>query len=445
MGGRLVIRPNFLVLVDDDLNVQSMSELAEITDFIGAQGAQFANSFVSCPVCGPARATIFRGQYAHNHRVLTNKSFPRFRDMGHEEDCLPVWLHEAGYRTKMVGKYLNAYRDASHVSPGWSEWYAELVPFWDMHVSNNGVEEPITTPITTLAYADVAEEFLRRTAEPFFLYIGPSAPHAPPEVEEKYADEFLQTELPREGNFNAFGTGEVSWLATKPQLNDVQIAELDAEHRERLRSMLTVRDMFSRLIGALRDTGKLENTYVFFTSDHGYHMGDHRLLAQKLTAFEEDIRVPLQVRGPGIPAGQVRAEMVAGHDIAPTIADLAGIEVPAFVDGRSLKPLLFGETPESWRLHIGIEVWSVVRPANPALPDAPDFRGVRSIHPSGVVSKFVQYVNGETELYRLERDPAELKNIPREANPTFFDRLSAKARALSMAAGPDVRRAEDRR
>ena len=118
---------------------------------------------------------------------------------------------------------------------------------------------------------------------------------------------------------------------------------IDAEYRDRLETMLAVDEMVAALVQTLEETGQLDNTFIFFTSDNGYHLGQHRLIG-KDTTYEEDIRVPLIVRGPGVPAGQTVSHFALNSDLAPTLAELAGASAPAFIDGRSLVPVLSAYT-----------------------------------------------------------------------------------------------------
>jgi arylsulfatase A-like enzyme len=438
------LKPNFIVVIDDDLNTRSLAELPEIVSIMGEAGARFRNAFATCSLCGPSRVSFLTGRYPHNHGITDNAgSSALFRESPSlAEDCLPVWMKRAGYRTSLVGKWLNNYQDAAYIPPGWDEWYGMLGRFEQMRVSDNGTET--TCPDhTDVTYARRAADVVRRSSEagdPFFLWIGVNAPHDPPEVEPRYAGEFADSRVPRTPSFNARGENEVSWLEDRPPLTDEQIEWTDENHRERLRAMLSVRDLLARLVDELAATGRLESTYVFFTSDHGYHQGQHRLLPGKMTAFDEDLRIPMMVRGPsgpeGVVAGQVREELVANNDLAPTILDLAGVPASTSVDGRSFAPLLRGESVQ-WRRFVGVEGWH--QPSrNPVIPPTPDYHGVRS-----QLYKFVRYDTGETEWYRLDNDPHELRNKPASHNPAGHEALSRAAAEIHVASGAACRSAED--
>jgi arylsulfatase A-like enzyme len=243
-------------------------------------------------------------------------------------------------------------------------------------------------------------------------------------------------------------------------------------HRRRLQSMLAVDDMVGDLVKALHDSGELDNTYIVFTSDNGFHLGQHRLGAGKWTPYEEDIRVPLIVRGPGVPEGEILHHMVLNNDLAPTFADLAGAEPPSFADGRSLKPLLTDDpTPlKDWRQRFLIEAVaerggegrstfvneSEVTPLLTGDPLPNDWR--RSSATTAQSSEkwgrpwmkalrtnnylYVEYKTGEHELYDLRKDPHELNNMYATAPPEITQRLEAQLDALRQCSAAECRAAE---
>ncbi len=423
-------RPNIVVIMDDDLNTRSMAELPEITSLLGGTG--FSASFVSYPLCGPSRVSFWRGQYAHNHGVIDNATACEGM-RGPDADALPVWLKGAGYKTAMIGKYANNCQDAAYVPPGWDEFSPMIGKERGMAI--NGKEVQISGNSTEL-FSSMAQDFVKRqgtSGEPWMCWVGVTAPHSPPEVAPEYADFFTDTDLPTPPNFNAYGRNEPDWLAAYPKLPDSEIERMTKLYRKQLRSMMSVRDLIRDVKATLAETG--QEAYIFFTSDNGYHMGNHRMIEGKVVHFEEDIRIPLWVSGPGV-AEQSRDELILNNDLAPTIADLAGAPVPDWVDGRSYAAILRGESP-SWRRYVGLEGWKQ-KALQPTIPAAPSRRGVRDAN-----QKFVKYSTGETEWYRLDSDPRELKNKPRSDNPTGFDRLEAAADRIYRSAGAKCRAAED--
>jgi arylsulfatase A-like enzyme len=251
------------------------------------------------------------------------------------------------------------------------------------------------------------------------------APHTPPEVDPRYLDRFTTTPLPQPANFNEEDVSDKpEWVSSHHPLTQTRIDTIEQEYRNRLRSMLSVEDLIRQTIATLQETGELDNTYIFFTSDNGYHLGNHRLGLGKRAPYEEDIGIPLMVRGPGVPAGEVRQELVLNNDFAPTIAELAGASTPDFVDGRSFAPLLTGSTPYSSRSAFLEEGWWLTEPLTPPL--APTYKGVHT-------QKYmlVEYVDtGEHELYDLVADPFQLQSIPQTQNPGLYSTLQTRLDAL---------------
>jgi N-acetylglucosamine-6-sulfatase len=347
-------RPNFVFIMTDDLDELSIKRLSGIQTIMGDHGTTFENAFVTYALCCPSRATFFRGQYPHNHGVTSDKSTegePKFRQLRRDESTVATWLNGAGYQTKYLGKYLNGYR-GPYIPPGWDEWYA-LQGSVENNVVNDDGQSVQLTGNSTDAFADQASDFIRRSSanpEPFFVMVGTRAPHRTrggsdpvgPEVPDRYLNSFADAPLPRPPNFDeADVSDKPRWVKSFPRLTQTQIDEEQTLYRQRLRSMLPVEDLLRQVIATLEQTGELDNTYVFFTSDNGFHQGQHRLApGEKKTPYEEDIGVPLMVRGPGVPAGAERQELVINNDFAPTIADLAGVDAPAFVDGSSFALLL---------------------------------------------------------------------------------------------------------
>ncbi|MDQ2671850.1 MAG: sulfatase-like hydrolase/transferase, partial [Actinomycetota bacterium] len=214
-------------------------------------------------------------------------------------------------------------------------------------------------------------------------------------------------------------------------------------YSKRLKTMAAVGEMIGGLLRTLQQSGKLDNTYVVLTSDNGYHMGQHRLGLGKQSAYEEDIRVPLMIRGPGLPAGVSRDEMVLNNDFAPTFADLAGLPPPASVDGRSFASLLDRtrrNDPASWRTAFEIRNWDNKRneASYRSVAPVPPYRAVRTQR-----YLYVEYAAGERELYDLKKDPYELHNLYDWADKDLISKLGARLDALRDCAGTGCRAAED--
>ncbi len=486
--------PNvILVLTDDlavnDLNPRALQRMPNIKSLLIDKGTTFENAFVTNSLCCPSRATILRGQYTHNHQILSNDpprgGFQKFRFLGHENSTMATWVKKQGYRTAFFGKYLNGYKE-TYIPPGWDEWYAVTGNFLSHTFNENGhlVDYDPGSYYDTDVISDKASDYITRTEgadppfftadRPFLMWIGTKAPHQPATPAPRDKKTYPDVSLPRPPSFDENNVSDKpGWVRDNPPLSLEQKRYMEELHRRRLQSMLAVDDMIGDLIKALRDSGKLGNTYIVFTSDNGFHLGQHRLGAGKWTAYEEDIRVPLVVRGPGVPEGETLPHMVLNNDLAPTFADLAGTETPSFVDGRSLEPLLTDEpTPlRGWRQRFVIEsvaersgvpqppfiTESEVAPLLTGDPLPNDWR--RSSATTAQSSEewgrpwlkalrtnrylYVEYKTGEHELYDLRKDPRELNNMYATAPPELKQRLEAQLDALRQCSAAECRAAED--
>jgi N-acetylglucosamine-6-sulfatase len=438
-------RPNIVFVMTDDLDERSMEDLPGIRDIMGSKGTTFENAYVTNSLCCPSRVTILRGQYPHNHRILGNSppegGEPKFRNLGLDKSTIATWLDGDGYRTKHIGKYMNSYKDL-YVPPGWDEWFALNRGRDASEEVNEDGHRTTLGGHSAYVFADKASDFIRKSSaspEPFFVMVNTVAPHTPPEVDTRYQDRFATTPLPKPPNFDeADISDKPKWLQRYPRLSPDRTAMEEEEYRNRLRSMLSVEDLLKQTIATLQETGELDNTYVFFTSDHGYHMGNHRLASTeglgKKTPYEEDIGVPLMVRGPGVPAGAVRQELVLNNDFAPTLADLAGASTPAFVDGSSFAPLLTGSPPPAWRRAFLEEGWhSSGRTFSP-----PTHKGVHTQE-----HMFIEYVDtGDHELYDLQLDPYQLETMPQAGNEQLYSALETRLNSLRECSGDACRDAE---
>jgi arylsulfatase A-like enzyme len=446
-------RPNIILILTDDLDAKSAAYMPRLKTLLADRGTTFANFFVDVSLCCPSRASILRGQYAHNTRIFTNRppdgGFERFRALGHENSTIATWLQAAGYRTVLLGKYLNGYPSGdapTYIPLGWDEWYGVIRGhYFDYQINENGrivsygsnAEEYETDVL-----ARKATDFIRRTAAvaPFFIYLAPFAPHGPATPAPRHQNAFAEVSAPRPPSFNEQEVGDKPlWLRNQPLLTLNQIVRIDELYRKRLQSLLAVDEMMATLIETLQSSGALENTYIFFTSDNGFHLGEHRLPQGKNTAYEEDIHVPLVVRGPNVPAGRALEHLAGNIDLAPTFAELAGAPLPDFVDGRSLRPLLGSNPPrtEAWRQALLIELGSPSQ-ARRRRTGRPACQAVRTKE-----YLYVEYVGtGERELYNLHDDPYELQSSYVTADRSLLAALSSQLARLRECAGSSCRTAE---
>ena len=442
-----------------------------LSSLLRERGTTFSRCYATTPICGPSRASILRGQYAHNHGVLRNGGenggFPAFHAAGHEASTIATWLQEAGYTTGLVGKYLNGYPRISrrrgdpvprtYVPPGWDEWYGVMDrgarggP--DFILNENGWEvayEDGLDSYSTDVLARHAVDFLDRAAvadAPFFLYLATLVPHAPAVPAARHAAAFPDASAPRPPSFDEPDvTDKPAHLRDAPRLSHDQIRAIDESHANRLRSLLSLDELIDRVVATLRGRGVLDTTYLIVTSDHGWHQGEHRLPLGKETPYEESIRVPLGVIGPGVAAGRIADDLALNIDLAPTVADLAGAEVPPFVDGRSLTPILHGETLESPRRCFLVEHASAGRtrayPGLGEMPVVPTYQAVRCRDDQGDIL-YVEYVTGECELYDLSADPFQLDNRALGTSDDLLLRCAERLAGLRHCASTRCRAIED--
>ncbi|HEY3670563.1 MAG TPA: sulfatase [Acidimicrobiia bacterium] len=498
-------RPNIVFILTDDLDATTYdpARFPALRDLMTSQGVTFSHFFVDDSLCCPSRASILRGQDVHNTGVLNNVlptgGFERFHADGLESSTVATWLHAAGYRTGLFGKYLNGYPNTvspRHVPPGWDRWVSPSGgnPYAEFHYLLNDNRRLVPHGRMPSDYlvdllARKAVGFIKAEAgHPFFAYVAPYAPHQPATPAPRYADAFAGVHAPRPPSFDQRASAdEPLWLRRRPPLSPAVLDYIDALYRRRLQDMLAIDDLLRDVVTTLQQTGQLDNTYIFLGSDNGFHLGEHRLPPGKETAYDEDIRVPLVVRGPGVPPGRTVGQLAMNVDLAPTFAALAGARTPPFVDGRSLVPLLGASTPAAWRRaalveHYGLrrghspgpttEPEKVFDPSAPVAPkEADDDAGYNragaarlggpgrhsldALNPFGIsvppyhalrTSRYlyVEYVHGGRQLYDTERDPYELDDIVASASSSLVAALRDRLHDLEHCGRQTCRREEDR-
>ena len=407
------------------------------------QGVTFSNYFVTDSLCCPSRASILTGRFPHDTRVFDNSppegGYSVFHERGEERETFAVALQRRGYRTALMGKYLNGYKPAAHegagtayVPPGWSEWdvAGNGYPEYGYRMNSDGRVRTYgyrASDYLTNVLAGKGIAFIDRSAaqrRPFLLELATFAPHAPYTPAPSDVKSFPGLHAPRTPAFNTVGSNEPAWLSRFAPLGSAQIASIDRAFRRRAQAVQAVDRMIAEIEAELAAKGLARNTYIVFSSDNGLHMGEHRLQPGKLTAFDTDIRVPLIVTGPAVPAGTAVKQLAENIDLCPSFEQLAGAPVPASVDGRSLLALMHGRRPSAWRKEILVEHHGrVVDRGDPDLPtqgagNPPSYEAIRSEH-----SLFVEYTTGEREYYDLRRDPFELNNIASTLSPAHLSGL----------------------
>ena len=457
----------FVIIVADDLERAVLDVqppvMPSLSTLIAQAGATFANAFVNVPLCAPSRATILTGRYAHNTGVLRNDprqdpahgGFPAFHTGGAENSTIATWLRATGYDTALIGKYMNHYPNRvgqTFIPPGWSNWVAlhSGQPSTIYVMNDNGVlvshdataddDESFTDLLAreSLEFIDDAAE----AGRPFFLLMTPFAPHSPAIPASRHAGLFSGMVVPRTASLNEADVSDKPPFLQRPLISASGIAGLDASYRNRLRTLRAVDEAVLAIYRRIESLGQLGRTYFVFTSDNGYHLGQHRLTGGKLaggkeTTYDEDLRVPLLVRGPGIPARLTVNHLASLADLAPTVAAWAGITPTGPVDGRSLVPVLKTTQPNVWRQSVLIEHWAKVDQSPRNLLQ--DFVGFRTMRYS-----YARYPALDLrELYDMRDDPSQLTNIAATASAPLLDRLDRRTTLLATCAGATCRSREN--
>ncbi len=442
-------RPNVVLILTDDLDTSLMPYMPNVTSLIRDQGADFSNFYVEQSSCCPSRASILSGLYAHNHGVIGNAwpegGYDRWKQTKQDDD-LPVWLERSGYRNALLGKYFNEYpyhpgnhlsdprKEAlrSFVPPGWQSWASPVQ-------GNAYAQSHYRLNVDGTVDADFREDYLDSLlgkqavdladgSDGFdfsdggqFIYYASYSPHTPYAYPKELKGTFADAHYPRTPDFDEADVSDKFGLTrTRGALSASDLSTIDETFRKRIRSVQVLDQTVADLVQSLADQDALDNTYLMFTSDNGYIMGNHRREIGKYNQFQGTVNVPFYVRGPGIKPGSTYDDVVGNIDIAPTIAEIAGARTPD-VDGVSLLPRLHGGPPLSRKYYL---LGRALTPTNTTtangLEEAPEsyVEGSRSSELNdftGVTNgryKLIRYTHlPHEELYDLENDPYELHNL----------------------------------
>jgi N-acetylglucosamine-6-sulfatase len=445
-------RENVVVIMTDDQTAASLPTMGNVNTLLAGEGTKFDQAIDSFPLCCPSRATNLTGQYAHNHGVLHNSPpFGGFVQLD-STNTLPVWLQGAGYRTMHVGRYLNGYEAKYGIPPGWSDWiglpHSAAFNYVTWKAFDGGVvknypdaEHPgeYLTDFETRRAVELIDD-ASPGDEPFFLSLWYTAPHrgAPrdpddparpgtPSPAPRHRDAYAGVRMPRSPSFNERNMyDKPQVVADRPRLSPTLAAGVEENWRQEIESLMAVDEGVSQVVEALRRNGELENTLIVFMSDNGFMHGEHRALAEKVLPYEESIRIPLVLRGPGVPRTRVDRRLVANVDVTSTILDATDV-VPARVqDGRSLLELLADPGAE-WGRDILIENGNGAN-------GVPTYRGIRTYR-----FLYVEHrTTGEYELYDLQKDPYQLESVDGHARYAKVQRdLHSRLRELVSCAGFD--------
>ncbi|KAI2473328.1 arylsulfatase [Annulohypoxylon bovei var. microspora] len=464
-------KPNIILIFtdDQDLHLGSVDHMPILRKELIEKGTQFNNHYATVAQCCPSRASLLRGQAAHNTNltdvISPGGNYQKFLVAGENEDYLPHWLVEAGYNAEYLGKFMNGYTRASymHAPKGWTHTDLLVDPFTYQYnnvvMSQNG-----ETPIHYRGFhqLDVMRvkaldriDHLSAENKPFYLTIAPSTPHIEeghmlPTPQTRYNGSAKGLQVSRGGNWNASDESQAqkpSWLKELASLNSSIADRIDAHYRARIAVLQGVDEIIQDVVDRLDKHGILDNTYIIYTSDNGYHLGNHRVAAGKSLPYREDTNMPLIVRGPQVKAGATSNAPSAHFDFPPTFLEIAGVksaDLRPFLDGRSLlsrwhnpqtalPTCPFNGTQEV----INVEFWGGAGIESP-LQDKPYNIGNNSYKTLRIVGEekgylYSKWCTNEEELYDTVTDPYELQNLAKDPKDENIKQLLNRLNALLLA------------
>ncbi|KAL4813140.1 alkaline-phosphatase-like protein [Aspergillus spinulosporus] len=448
-------KPNFVFIItdDQDLQLDSIEFMPLVSKHLKQKGTFFSNHFVTTALCCPSRVSLWTGRQAHNTNVTDVTppygGYPKFVDRGFNDNFLPVWLQSAGYDTYYTGKLFNAHTVDNYHSPyvnGFTGSDFLLDPFTYSYLNSTyqrNRDEPVsyegrhTVDVITEKALGFLDDGLNGD-RPFFLTVAPVAPHSNVDVSalkgdrraptimtepiplDRHKSLFQDVKVPRTKHFNPDEPSGVSWIKDLPQQNESTIEYHDHFYRQRLRALQGVDELVDLIVTRLEASSQLDNTYIIYTSDNGYHIGQHRLPPGKACGFEEDIRVPLFIRGPGVPENKVEEAVTTHIDLAPTIFGLADIPLREDFDGTPIPLLSVDDNASIRHEHVTVEYWgksylegergALSNPENLPFFINNTYKSVRIIG-EGYNLYYSVWCNNEHELYDLTTDPYQLNNL----------------------------------
>ncbi len=442
-------RPNIVIVFTDDMRLDDLPYMPRTRRLIGNAGVRYSRGLSENPLCCPFRAVLLTGQYTHNNGVLTNKGEHGGVAALSEQATLNVAMERRGYHTAYIGKYLNGYpssrtrRGRRYVPPGWTEWHVPVRHIYNydrVTMNHNGrLRTHVEHRADLLArIGSRTITHLARKDKPFFAAISYLAPHSgatsagwsPPVPAPRHAGS-LRGRMPARmpGAFNeADVSDKPAFIRRLSLLSPKHKKAMRRLRRRRAESLASVDQAIARQVAALRRAGALRNTIVAFASDNGLLLGEHRLRAKKIVPYEESIRVPLMIRGPGFPSGTRDHRLVGAVDLASTFAYAAGVaaHLPHPVDGRDLRP----------RAARG-----VLLETGPKLVGGP-IPGVRRAYVGVRTERFMyaRYWTGQEELYDLTTDPYQLDSLHDDpAYAATLEELRADTQRLKDCSGTACR------
>jgi arylsulfatase A-like enzyme len=396
-------RPNVLIIVTDDQRVDTFGPMPETRRWFGREGTRFPNTFATTPLCCPSRASIMSGRYAHNHNVETNRSAERFDERG----SLQRYLHEDGYRTGIVGKFLNGWdRDPAYFD-SWAI-FIDPIKYYGARVNTDGTRHRVPGYSTDYVASRAASELRSFEAiddRPWYLYVAPFAPHDPYQPKRSYRHAKVGSWSGNPAVREKDRSDKPPWVGGRRR--QTSLREGQEIRQEQLRTLLSVDDLVEQLARTLRSLGEERDTLAFFIGDNGKHWGEHGL-GGKQDPYTHSIRIPMYLRWPGhVATGVDDPRLALNVDVAATVLDATGASADAEhpLDGRSL-------LDDSWdRDHVfsenkfggfGFPSWSTIRTQT---------------------EQYIEWYDEDLETisfreyYDLTIDPWQLRNLLGDADP----------------------------
>ncbi|KAI0201229.1 arylsulfatase-like protein [Astrocystis sublimbata] len=453
----------FILTDDQDLHMQSLDYMPFVQKHLIDHGTSFRKHFCTTALCCPSRVSLWTGKAAHNTNVTDvnppHGGYPKFISQGLNEKYLPVWLQNAGYNTYYTGKLFNWHAVDNYDSPyaaGWtgSDFLLDPFTYWYMNSTYQRDRNPpvsyegeYSVDVLTKKAMGLLDEAYD-AGKPFFLGIAPVAPHAdiqsegfrhgkhrnltevkfsPPVAAPRHAHLFPDAKVPRTPNFNPDKPSGASWIRNLRKQDAEVIDYNDHFYAQRLRALQSVDELVDGVMRRLDDMGILDNTYIIYSTDNGYHIGQHRLHPSKQCSFEEDINIPLIIRGPGVPKGFTTDIVTAHTDLAPTILQIAGAPLRDDFDGLEIPLTQAGlnQAKDERHEHVTVEHWGFGSNEGLVFDFYPRLRWNNTYKAMRVVGKsynlhYQVWCNNEHELHDLTTDPGQMVNLlhPEEKKST---------------------------
>ncbi|KAI0193947.1 arylsulfatase [Xylaria flabelliformis] len=437
-------RPNvvFILTDDQDARLESLQYMPLVKKHLIEQGTYFNKHYCTTAICCPSRVTLWTGKTPHNTNVTDVNppygGYPKFVAQGFNDDYFPIWLQQSGYNTYYTGKLFNAHTVNNYHSPypgGFTGSDFLLDPYTYDYLNSTfqrNDEEPrsyegkySTDVVAEKAYGFLDDAVRDTKGKPFFLTVAPIGPHSnvvvgdmssrkadrpgfsEPISAKRHQSLFEGVKVPRTENFNPSHSSGANWILDLPQQNQSNVDYNDHYYRQRLRALQAVDELVDGLVARLKEYGILDDTYIVYSSDNGFHIGQHRLQPGKTCGYEEDINVPLIVRGPGVTPNYTTDIVTSHTDLAPTFLELLGIPLRDDFDGKPI-PVTKAEieaTEQTRREHVNVEYWGIAISEGIHQPLALEHNTYKAIRLS----------SADYSLY-YSVDPGQLNNLLASSN-----------------------------